>query len=131
MTVETYQFEYYGAPFEIAVDLASETSGETTTDPPNMRVISGTWKTWRLTVDPDVPGIAVLRLQRSIGAGGGPHPSGNLTPEQSATDGHIAMVSSSGYLYLIPTGYGAVGRLYTDAEWQQQLDTWESELGLP
>lgn len=121
---ENYLFEFYGARFNITVELG----GATTTDPPNLRVIEGTWKTWRLTINPDVSGIEGLRLQQSVAAGGGEHPHGNLTAAESGPNGYMMMCTSDGRLYQIPGGYGAVGRLYSAAEWQQQLAEWESSL---
>jgi len=118
---ELYEFEYHGARFSLNAD----PSIATTTEGPNVRVLQGSWMTWRLIIDPNTPGIEGLRLLSCVSDTGGEHPLGNLTPEQSATNGHQLMISSDGYLYGIPTGYGAVGRLYTSQEWQDQLAAWE------
>jgi len=124
---ETYKFEYKGAIFSITSE-SDVADSATTTDPPNLRVIEGSWPTWRLEVDWDVPGIGALRILKSTNGAGGPHPHGNLTPDESATFGHMLMISSTGYLYKIPTGYGAIGRLYTPEEWSAQLAEWEATL---
>ncbi|WP_424937344.1 MULTISPECIES: hypothetical protein [Bacteria] len=121
---ENYLFEFYGARFNITAELGEAT----TTDPPNLRVIEGAWKTWRLTIDPDVPGIEGLRLQQSMSAGGGEHPYGNLTPAESASQGYILMIAENGSLYRMPSGYGAVSRLYSPAEWEAQRAEWEAGL---
>ncbi|MBD3942810.1 hypothetical protein IF188_14005 [Microbacterium sp. NEAU-LLC] len=121
---ENYLFEFYGARFNVTIELG----GTTTTDPPNLRVIEGTWKTWRLTIDPDVSGLDGLTIQRSVSAGGGEHPHGNLTEAESAPTGYQVMSAPDGSLYRIPDGFGAVARMYTASEWAQQLAEWEADL---
>ncbi|MBG9887044.1 hypothetical protein ABE10_10990 [Bacillus toyonensis] len=122
---ENYLFEFYGARFNITAELG----GATTTEPPNLRVIEGAWKTWRLTVDQDVPGIEGLRLQQSVAAGGGAHPHGNLSPAESASQADILMIAENGSLYRMPGGWGAVSRMYSEAEWEAQRAEWEQALG--
>lgn len=124
---ETYKFEFGGALFSITADNVGAGSASTT-NPPNMRVIEGTWPTWRLEVDTDVPGIGGLRLLLSVDASGNPHPHGNLTPAQSAANSYMLMAASDGRLYQIANGYGAISRLYTTAEWRAQLSRWEANL---
>ncbi len=126
MTAESHKFEYRGAQFAVTVD---PNTAATTTNAPNLRVIDGTWKTWFLEFDPDVPGISAIRLRRSVSSSGGQHPSGNLNATQSGPiEGYMLMASSEGNLYRIPGGYAAVSRLYTDAQWQYQLAEWEASL---
>lgn len=118
---ENYHFEYGGADFNIMTETGD---APTTTQPPNLRVIEGTWQTWRLEVDPDVPGLEGLQLLKSVSSTGVEHPNGNLTTAESAGDGHLLMISELGYLYKIPVGYGVVSRISTTEEWQQQLAMW-------
>lgn len=119
MAAENYLFEFSGAQFNITLDLAD--GAPTTTYAPNVRVIEGTWKTWHLEIDPDVPGIAGLRLLRST-------TGSNLTPAQSAAKGYLMMVAGDGRLYNVPSGMSVVARLMTPSEWQGQLATWEASL---
>lgn len=122
--VETYRFMYVGATFGVLIDPAAEPA--TTTDPPNLHVLEGSWKTWRVEVDPDVPGLAGVRLLRSVSAGGGEHPRGN---QPSGPNGNnMMMLSSDGYMYLIPTGWGLASRFYSPEEWSFLLAAWEASL---
>lgn len=137
---ELYRFEFGGAEF--AFDLQNAEEAGTTTAPPNMRVIEGSWPTWHLSVpDGKVPGLAGIRLQRSVGADGGPHPSGNQTAEESGPHGYMMMVAAptgnpvhipgvgdldGGETYRVPSGWGLVSRFYTDVEWAAILSSWES-----
>ena len=128
MAAEDYQFEFKGARFPVTIDLEAG-SDETTTEPPNLRVIEGTWKTWRLSVVPDVLGIEGIRLRRSVSSGGGEHPAGNLTTAESGTgDYWMMMVAQDGRLYRVPVGYGTISRMYTSEEWRATLDEWEASL---
>ncbi len=138
---ELYRFEFGGAPFSGTMD--DDVSGyATTTDPPNVRTIEGTWKTWHLSVpDGKVPGLAGVRLVRSVGADGGPHPRGNLSPEESGSHGSMMMLTAptgnpvhvpgvgdidGGQAYGVPGGWGIVSRFYTDEEWDQITATWDA-----
>lgn len=123
---ERYVFEYIGATFRVDVNL----DGPTTTEPPNLRTIEGSWKTWRLVVERTEEGrITALQLVRSVGEGGVEHPAGNLSSEASGPNGnHMMMIASNGYIYKIATGWGVVGHLYTSAEWAVQIAAWEASL---
>lgn len=127
MAAETYEFEWFGAQFRVTLDSATVA---TTTQSPNVRTISGTWKTWRMFIDDTVPGIAGVRILKSIGGSSStPHANGNLTPTQSASVGHMIMSTPNGQLYKVPTGYGVVGgRIMTAAEWNTVRTQWEQEV---
>lgn len=126
---ETYTFEYIGAKFAVDVDEAN--ADPTTTEGPNLRTISGTWQTWRLDVERSAEGrITGVRLLRSVGPDGGEHPAGNLSPAASGPNGYgMVMISSDGYLYTIPTGYGVVGHLFSSEWWAAQVAEWETHVG--
>lgn len=126
MAAEAYSFEYSGAPFNMTIDLAP--GGPTTTSAPNVRVVSGSWKTWRLEFDHTKPGLEGLRLIRSVSTSGGEHPSGNLTSAQSGPNGYMMMGTDAGRLYKIASGWAAVSRFYTADEWTAQLAAWAFEL---
>lgn len=125
MVAEQYSFEYSGAPLTVTVDLAADSP--TTTLPPNMRVIQGSWKTWRLEVDFTKPGLAGVKLIRSVSASGSEHPDANLTPTQSGPNGYLAMTTAIGRMYKIAAGWAAVSRFYTTEEWNAQLAAWASD----
>lgn len=139
---ELYRFEFGGAEF--AVDLQNADEAGTTTTPPNVRVMEGSWPTWHLSVpDGKVPGLAGIRLRRSVGADGGPHPNGNQTPEQSGPHGYMMMAAAptgnsvtvpgpggdieidGGETYRVASGWGVVSRFYTDEEWSRIVANWE------
>ena len=124
---ERYRFEFHGAHFsvEVADDLRDV---ESTTEAPNLRVLEGGWSTWRFWAEPGTNGLDGLHLARSVDVDGAEHPHGNLTPEQSASVGGQYMGTREGLLYLIPMGYGLVGRLYTSAGWMAQLEEWEQQV---
>ncbi|MCC4247485.1 hypothetical protein [Microbacterium testaceum] len=141
---DLYRFEYGGAPFSVNIEPPSPTD-TTTTDPPNVRVVEGPWKTWHLSVpDGSVPGLAGIRLVRSVAADGGEHPAGNLTSAESAGSPTMMMVAApapgggaeipgvgfvnGGEVYRISGGWGIVSRFYTDEEWTQLTATWEAWL---
>lgn len=126
MAAEEYRFEYAGAPLNITVDMAP--GAPTTTAAPNLRVVQGSWKTWRLEADLTKPGLEGIRLIKSVSFSGGPHPNGNLSPAQSATNGYMVMVTTNGNLYQTATGWGVASRFYTAEEWSAQLAAWASEL---
>ena len=137
---ELYRWEFGGAMFAFNLENADEAG--TTTEPPNLRVIEGSWPTWHLSVpDAKAPGSSGILLRRSIGADGGPHPSGNQTEEESGPHGYMMMVAAptgnpthvpgvggldGGEAYRVPSGWGIVSRFYTDAEWAGILSNWES-----
>lgn len=123
-SAETYRFMYVGATF--AVMIVPEGDPATTTDPPNLHVLEGSWKTWRVEVDPDVSGLAGVRLMRSVSASGGEHPLGN---QPSGPNGYtMVMITSDGYLYTIPTGWGLASRFYSPDEWAFLIAGWEEEV---
>lgn len=127
MAAENYLFEYYGAEFNIMIDVAS--SAATTTSAPNLRVVEGSWKTWRLDVDPAVAGIEGVRIRRCVSASGSEHPNGNLNPAQSGpTLGYMLMVTDNGEIYRVPGGLGVVSRFYTAEEWASMRAEWEASL---
>lgn len=137
---ERYRFEFGGASFAFNIENADEAG--TTTESPNLRVIEGSWPTWHLSVpDGRVPGLAGVRLRRSVGVSGGPHPSGNQTEDESGPHGYMMMVAAptgnpthvpgvgdldGGEAYRVPSGWGVVFRFYTDIEWAGILSNWES-----
>ncbi|MEV7609869.1 hypothetical protein AB0N61_10325 [Microbacterium sp. NPDC089320] len=127
MAAENYLFEYYGADFNIMIDVASGPA--TTTSAPNLRVVEGSWKTWRLDVDPAVSGLEGVRIRRCVSASGGEHPDGNLTPAESGpTLGNMLMVGGAGDLYQIAGGYGVTSRFYSAEEWAAMRAEWEASL---
>lgn len=126
MAAEDYAFEYAGAPLNITIDLAP--GAPVTTAAPNVRVAQGSWKTWRLEADLTKPALEGIRLLKSVSAGGGEHSNGNLTPTQSATNGYLMMVTPTGNLYQIASGWAVVARFYTSSEWNAQITQWASEL---
>ncbi|MEV7875566.1 hypothetical protein [Microbacterium sp. NPDC089188] len=141
MASELYRFEFGGAPFSTQMD-EDVSSYSTTTDPPNVRTVEGKWKTWHLSIpDPKVGGLAGVRLVRSVGSDGGPHPRGNLTAEESEAHGSMLMVAGptgnpvhvpgigdvdGGETYGVPGGWGIISRFYTDEEWDEIRATWEA-----
>lgn len=126
MAAEVYFFECHGARFSVTIDIAE--GAPTTMSAPNLRVLEGSWKTWRLDVDPNRPGLEGVRIRRSVSASGGEHPHGNLSPAESAATGFMMMVTSGGDLYRIAAGYGVVSRFYSAAEWDAQRAAWEATL---
>ena len=138
---ELYRFEFGGAPFAVSMD-ADVAGYGTTTEPPNVRTIEGTWRTWHLSVpDGKVPGIAGVRLVRSVGADGRPHPHGNLSEDESGSRGFMLMMAAptgnsihvpgfgdvdGGQTYGVPGGWGIVYRFYTEEEWAQITATWDA-----
>ncbi|AKV86389.1 hypothetical protein AKG07_08835 [Microbacterium sp. CGR1] len=126
MAAEEYRFEYGGAPLNIAIDLAP--GAPTTTAAPNLRVVQGSWKTWRLEADLTKPGLEGIRLMKSVSSSGGQHPNGNLSPAQSVTNGYMVMITNAGNLYQIAAGWGVASRFYTTEEWSAQLTQWAAEL---
>lgn len=127
MAAQNYLFEYYGAEFNIMIDIAD--GAPTTTSAPNLRVVEGSWKTWRLDVDPAVPGLEGVSIRRCVSASGGEHPEGNLTPAESGPSlGYMLMVAGNGGLYRVPGGLGVVSRFYTAEEWAAMRAEWEASL---
>jgi hypothetical protein len=111
MTAENYLFEYMGAPLRITIDL--DAGALTTTAAPNMRVVEGTWRTWRLEVDRDVPGPDGIRLYQCTDGATGEHPLGNLTASESSSPGEILLLAPSGALQRMAAGWVAAHRLMT------------------
>jgi hypothetical protein len=122
-SVETYRFMYVGGIFAVMV-IPDESA--TTTAPPNLHVLEGSWKTWRVEVDPDVSGLAGVRVLRSVGADGGEHPLGNQPSGPSAYS--QLMITSDGFFYEIPTGWGLAARFYSPDEWAFLIAGWEEEV---
>lgn len=127
MAAEEYRFEYAGAPLNITIDLA-QGAPATTAAAPNLRVVQGSWKTWRLEADLTKPGLEGVRLMKSVSSGGAQHLNGNLSPSQSATNGYMVMITNTGNLYQVASGWGVASRFYTAEEWSAQLAAWASEL---
>ncbi|MFK4789884.1 hypothetical protein [Microbacterium sp. ZW T5_56] len=127
---EAYEFEYSGASFHVTVE--NPATHPSTTLGPNMRVVSGSWPTWRLDLDLADPtaGPSSVLLRRSVSAAGGAHPSGNLSFEQSGPNGYLLMIAKSNALYQVPGGFALVSRLLTAAEWDALRASWEKELKL-
>lgn len=94
---ERYQFEYRGASFtaDVDVDLVP-----TTTDAPNIRVVAGSWPTWRVEFYRPEGAPPEARQYRCVAESvpSSPHPHGNLTAAESASDADVLMIRDDGYL---------------------------------
>lgn len=90
--------------------------------------MNGTWKTWHLAIDHEVPGIEGLTLLRCVSTANpaAQHPSGSLSPVERASSGQLLMVASTGRIYRMPTGDAVLARLVAAAEWQACVAEWES-----
>ncbi|WP_396646216.1 hypothetical protein [Microbacterium sp.] len=104
---EHYVFEYRGAAF--AMDIEAD-SGPTTTAPPNLRVIEGSWPTWRLEITREEGQPSAGRHYRCVSESDPtmPHPHGNLTPAESASSTDVLMIREDGYLRTVPVGEAAL-----------------------
>lgn len=98
---ESYELRYEGELFPIALHL----DGDTTTEPPNVHVISGTWKTWRL--DPGFLTNTPVRVLKSVSPSNpaAEHPAGNLSYAASTPTGHLLMADDNGRLERASMGY--------------------------
>ncbi|RWR16794.1 hypothetical protein D8Y23_12800 [Microbacterium enclense] len=104
---ERYEFEYRGAPMVADIDLADM---PTTTAAPNLRVIEGSWPTWRLEITREDGQPPEARQYRCVSESDPtmPHPHGNLTPTESASDIDALMIREDGYLRTVPVGETAL-----------------------
>ncbi|MCC4247484.1 hypothetical protein [Microbacterium testaceum] len=101
---ERYEFEYRGATFAAEVDVDSV---PTTGEAPNLRVIEGSWPTWRLEITRPEGAPAEARPYRCVSETDptAPHLHGNLTPEESdSSDGWTLIVREDGYVARVAIG---------------------------
>lgn len=107
---ETYQFRYQGAEFHANLDIDTAV---TTTALPNIRVMSGAWKTFHL--DPGEHPTWQTRLLKSVNPNNPAleHPAGNLSMAASNSEGGMLMINpNTGYLQRAPIGYAVVWRMH-------------------
>ncbi len=104
---DLYRFEYRGAPMVADIDLADM---PTTTAAPNLRVIAGSWSTWRLEITRPEGLPAEARQFRCVDPSdpSKPHPRGNLTAAESASDIDVLMVREDGYVCRAAVGEAAL-----------------------
>ncbi len=104
---EHYVFEYRGATF--AMDIEAD-SGPTTTAAPNLRVIEGSWPTWRLEITREEGQPPAGRHYRCVSESDPtmPHPHGNLTSTESASSIDMIMITEAGDFRTVPVGEAAL-----------------------
>lgn len=104
--------EFRGWEFDFNIEDPSVTP--TTTAAPNVRVISGPWKTWH--IDPRIgPPAQPPIIARAVDPADTTreHPAGNLTPGESVTDGHVLTIDPLGFVRRAPVGWATLMRIPT------------------
>ncbi|SIS19732.1 hypothetical protein [Microbacterium sp. RURRCA19A] len=104
---EHYEFEYRGAGLKADIDVDSM---PTTTNAPNLRVIEGSWPTWRLEITRPEGLPPEARQFRCVDPSdpSAAHPHGNLTTAESASDLDALMIREDGYLRRVAAGEAAL-----------------------
>lgn len=111
--MDAYRMEFRGWEFDL--NLEAPDLVPTTTAAPNVRVISGPWKTWH--IDPRVgPPAQPPIIARSVNPtdSSREHPAGNLTPSESVTDGHYLIIDPLGFVKKAPVGRATIMRIPTE-----------------
>lgn len=107
---EHYRFYFQGAPLNITVDV---NSAPTSTQAPNMHVISGSWPTFYLDTGPTPS--SDIRVFKSVSPSDPalPHPAGNpgFAASGSPEGRGVLMIGDDGYLMRAPVGHIIVQRL--------------------
>ena len=100
---ERYRFEHRGAQLQADIDVDQM---PTTSLEPNLRVLEGSWPTWRVEFTRPEGAPPEARQFRSVAPGdpSSPHPHGNLSDAESASDADVLMIREDGYLARIAVG---------------------------